>query len=359
MNSATVSSTSIANLSPLNELGAESLQKARALARQETLSCSLQNLPYPWSTRVVYLIKGQLMINFPGEGVRVLVGGNGRALYPLARTGLTPCEIRPVTDCEIICFDAEELDVLLTWDQIVPSLKVSDLGNGDSSDWHIMSGIFDSRRLTFGNFAHLPAANIEALIASFQRRAVRSGEVVIRQGEPGDYYYVIERGRAQVTRDVAGARIELAQLAAGDAFGEEALIAETCRNASVSMTTDGELLRLDGADFTRLLREPLIQKIDAQEASRRAADGMTWLDVRFPAEYRHDGLRQAINIPLNELRDSLETLSRDREYVVYCQSGRRSSAAVFLMSQRGFKAYLLEGGMKMISSIKSLEAMAA
>jgi rhodanese-related sulfurtransferase len=38
-------------------------------------------------------------------------------------------------------------------------------------------------------------------------------------------------------------------------------------------------------------------------------------------------------------------LESGREYIVYCQSGRRSSAAAFLFAQRGFKACLLEGGL--------------
>ena len=158
---------------------------------------------------------------------------------------------------------------------------------------------------------------------------------------------MIERGRAQVTRDVAGARIELAELDSGDAFGEEALIAGTARNATVTMKTAGELLCLDAADFARLLRAPLLHSTDARHAHARVASGTAlWLDVRFPAEYKFDGLPEAVNIPLNELRDALPSLRKDCEYIVYCQSGRRSSAAAFLLSQRGFQATLLEGGMK-------------
>jgi rhodanese-related sulfurtransferase len=67
-------------------------------------------------------------------------------------------------------------------------------------------------------------------------------------------------------------------------------------------------------------------------------------------------LAGAMNIPLNELRDALPSLRNDREYMVYCQTGRRSSAAAFLLSQRGFSASLLEGGLK---SMVALERVAA
>jgi rhodanese-related sulfurtransferase len=41
-------------------------------------------------------------------------------------------------------------------------------------------------------------------------------------------------------------------------------------------------------------------------------------------------------------------LDRAKEYVAYCQSGRRSAAAAFLFAQRGFKVWLLEGGLRTV-----------
>jgi rhodanese-related sulfurtransferase len=53
----------------------------------------------------------------------------------------------------------------------------------------------------------------------------------------------------------------------------------------------------------------------------------------------------AVNVPLSEIRNAIGLLDREREYVVYCQSGRRSSAAAFLLSQRGYRASWLEDGL--------------
>jgi CRP-like cAMP-binding protein len=52
---------------------------------------------------------------------------------------------------------------------------------------------------------------------------------------------------------VAGSSVQLAELKEGDAFGEEALVADTVRNATVVMKTDGMLLRLSKQDFNELL----------------------------------------------------------------------------------------------------------
>lgn len=340
----------LARLSPLGELGPEGLQQAASLARYEVQPRSLQTQAYPWRGKVVYLLEGELKLGFPDGSIRVIVAGHGAALSPLGRGCIDPVHYRAITEVALLCFDENALDIIVTWDQLVPPSSVAGTVPAETddgiADWRTLSGLFDVRRLTLGSFASLPVAHIEQLLACFRRQVVRPGEIIVRQGGPGDYYYLIESGRAQVSREIAGAHIDLAELRAGDAFGEEALLSRTSRNATVTMKTEGTLLRLNGTDFTRLLREPLLQRINAAEARRRCATGAVWLDVRFPAEYRHDGLPGALNIPLNELRDTLPNLRRDREYVVYCQSGRRSSAAAFLLSQHGLRASLLEGGLR-------------
>ncbi|MBL8485055.1 MAG: rhodanese, partial [Rhodocyclaceae bacterium] len=131
----------------------------------------------------------------------------------------------------------------------------------------------------------------------------------------------------------------------GDAFGEEALVADAPRNASVRMTRDGVLYRLEKNAFKELLRDPLLKYVDFDTARAMAARGAQWLDVRFPAEFLGAHLPGAINLPLGEVRNAFQSLDRQRTYLVCCQSGRRSSAAAFLLAQHGFDAYLLKGGL--------------
>lgn len=150
---------------------------------------------------------------------------------------------------------------------------------------------------------------------------------------------------------VGGSAVELAELKEGDAFGEEALVADTHRNATVIMKTDGVLLRLDKNDFVGLLREPLLNRVSAKEAQHRVKNGAVWVDVRFPVEFQQDGLPGAINVPLNDIRLASTVMDPAREYIVYCQTGRRSSAAAFLLSQRGVRAALLEGGLREMNGL--------
>jgi rhodanese-related sulfurtransferase len=213
--------------------------------------------------------------------------------------------------------------------------------------------MFAIHNLTQGAFSSLPPANIPPLLQRFERTGVKRGDIIIRQGDEGDYFYLIERGRCKVNRLVAGVPVELAELVEGDAFGEEALVADTHRNATVTMKTDGVLLRLAKADFVTLLREPLMHRVSAAGAMTRAHSGSVWIDVRFPAEFQQDGLPGAINIPLNDIRLAATALDSANEYIVYCQTGRRSSAAAFLLSQRGLRASLLDGGLKAMTEMNT------
>lgn len=334
--------TTLAHLQPLSSLGAESLQELAPLCNWECVTRSHDSSHLDnWHGQVVYLIKGELKLDYADGSMKLLVGGSGDALMPLAHGEQVPRTARAITDVELLRFDEDTLDIVVTWDQLAAP------GAGrETQDWRAMSGVFAAENFVGGVFAALPPANIETLLSRFERVPVERGATILRQGAEGDFYYVIDRGRCLVTRQVGGASVELAELKAGDAFGEEALLSDVRRNATVTMKTDGMLLRLAKDDFRALLQEPLLQKLQPAEAERRVAAGAVWIDTRFPAEYQFDGLPGAVNLPLNEIRQAMGMLDPAKEYIVYCQSGRRSSAAAFLLSQRGYRACLLEGGLR-------------
>ena len=174
---------------------------------------------------------------------------------------------------------------------------------------------------------------------------MRAGEVVIRQGDDGDYYYIIKAGKAKVIRAAkTGAELTLATLKDGDAFGEEALLSEAKRNATVTMATDGTLMRLAKEDFNALLKEPMLNWVTESDADALIKAGAKWLDVRLESEHANTGIKGSINIPLFMLRLKADSLDVNSRYIIYCDTGRRSSAAAFLLSERGFQVSVLKGG---------------
>ncbi len=343
----------LGRLQPLAALGVESLRELVPHCRRERVTRNLDPFQLrDWQGQVVYMVRGELKLEFADGVVQLIVGGWGDALYPIGRGRLVPVSTKAITDIELLRFDEDLVDIVVTWDQL--SAPAHDAGSeNEPADWRTMAGMFTVQSLTQGAFSTMPPANIEQLLKRFQRIKMKRGQKVIKQGEPGDYYYLIELGRCQVTREVAGAKVELAELHEGDAFGEEALVSDSVRNATVTMKTDGALLRLGKDDFVGLLSEPLVQKLSPREARAHVSAGAHWLDIRYPAEYQCDGLPGAINVPVNEIRHAVSGLDPDKEYIVYCQTGRRSSAAAFLLSQRGIKANLLQGGLKAMTGMQA------
>jgi rhodanese-related sulfurtransferase len=89
----------------------------------------------------------------------------------------------------------------------------------------------------------------------------------------------------------------------------------------------------------------MLDWIDKDEAGRIVAGGGKWLDVRLPSEFEAYHEEGAINVPLYFIRLKLKTLDPSVKYVVCCDTGRRSSAAAFILNERGFQTYVLKGGL--------------
>ena len=321
-------------LAPLAGLSRDRLAELADIAVVERAPRGSDPLRGREAGRSLFLLQGELLLAFEGGGGVLIVGGTGEGCHAVNRRRDPVVRSKAITDVDLLALDDDMLDTLATWDQAV---------RGDA---RFVSGAFALSSLKSGALAQLPVAHIEELLKRFEHLPVKRGEVVIQEGEEGDYYYLVGSGRLQVERLVGGAKVVLAELKSGDTFGEEALVSEAKRNATVTALTEGELLRVKRADFNELLREPLLRRLSFREAVQKVGAGALWLDVRYPSEYQYDKLPGAINVPLAEVRNMFSVLDRSREYVVYCQSGRRSAAAAFLFAQRGFRVWLLEGGLK-------------
>lgn len=324
----------LAALAPLAGLSPARLEELAELARVERMPRGADPLREQKPGSSLFLLQGELLVAFQGGGTLVLVGGTGEGCFALNRQRQPVQRAKAITDVDLLSLEDELLDTLATWDHAV------------KSDARFVANAFSLASLRQGAFAQLPCAHIEELLRRFERVSAPRGTLVIREGDDGDFYYVVESGRFQVERLVGGAKVVLAELKTGEAFGEEALVSEAKRNATVTALTDGELLRVGRKDFNQLMREPLLKRIAFAAAAQKVRSGALWLDVRYPSEYQYDKLPGAINVPLAEVRHMFAVLDRTREYVAYCQSGRRSAAAAFLFAQRGFRVWLLEGGLK-------------
>jgi CRP-like cAMP-binding protein/rhodanese-related sulfurtransferase len=346
--------TLLRTFSPLDGLKIENL---RALARKTTVRELGQGRVLfkegDTDKRTFYLASGTLDLLTEGHIVGTLKAGT-----PDARHAVTPvlprrCTARVASEkVEYIAIDSDMLDVLITWDQ-TGTYEVGELqaGNAAGDDW--MTLLLQSRA-----FHKVPPANLQAVFMRMERASLSAGDVVIRQGDEGDWFYAIVSGRCLVTRETPLNRegIKLAELGMGDTFGEEALISGAKRNATVTMTTDGVLMRLAKDDFNSLLNEPMLHWVDVAQAEGIVASGGRWLDVRLPSEFEHCHFEHAINVPLYFVRLKLKTLDPSIPYVVCCDNGRRSSAAAYILGERGFETHVLKGGIAETELAEALNA---
>ena len=291
--------------------------------------------------RTFYVLTGTVELREGTQRGAKIIGGSEDARNPLSPKLPRRQTAIATSAVEYITIDSDLLDVMLTWDQ-TGSYEVSELRgeSGGSDDW--MTTLLQTKA-----FHKIPPANIQAIFMRLQQVNHKAGDVVIKQGDEGDYFYVITRGKCVVTRETPLNKegIRLAELLVGDTFGEEALISEAKRNATVAMETDGSLMRLGKDDFRKLLNEPMLDWVDAAGAEKVIQEGGQWLDVRLPSEFEAYHNPGAINVPLYFIRLKLKTLDSSIKYVVCCDTGRRSSAGAFILNERGFQTYVLKGGL--------------
>jgi CRP-like cAMP-binding protein len=329
--------------SPLDGLKAENLHALARKTQVRTLDAGRVLFKEgDTDKRTFYLVAGQVELRADDHTISLIKARTPESRAPLAPGLPRKFTARAATDIDYIMIDSDLLDVLITWDQ-TGQYEVAEL-RGDGID---VSGDWMTTLLQTKAFHRIPPANIQAIFMRMQRINYRARDVVIKQGTEGDFFYVVVAGRCVVTRETPLNKegIKLAELGPGDSFGEEALIAEAKRNATVTMATDGTLMRLGKNDFQTLLNEPLLQWVSPETAREIVATGGKWLDVRLPSEFQNFRIDDAVNIPLYFIRLKLNALDKNTQYVVCCDTGRRSSAAAYILSERGFDAFVLKGGL--------------
>ena len=342
----TVDQKLLQELVPLNALSAERFKEVSdKIVIEEILAGHYLFRKGDRDNQSIYLIEGKVnLIDGFHKVISEIEAGTDMDRYAIANQQPRHLSARAVRKCVIARIDSGLLDVWLTWDQ-TSTAEVVEIGAASNQDW--MTRILQSEA-----FIKIPPSMIQSLLIRMETVQVKAGDVIIRQGECGDYFYTLHEGSCAVTRQDTpdGEERLLAELHDGDSFGEDALVSDAKRNATVSMLTDGMLMRLAKEDFIELLKNPLVRHVDYEQAVAMVDDGAVWVDVRTPDEYKYSALEDSVNIPLSSLRDELPELVFNSRYIICCDTGRRSESAGFLLSHKGLDVYVLEGGIPNSSS---------
>ncbi len=275
----------------------------------------------------VFLIEGEVDLINNEFGAEKVLAGSERARSALNQESPTAVSAIAKSSVRYLKIDMKFLDQSLAEAQT----EVAGPETENEVDW--MTSMLQSPL-----FYRIPSSQLQELFKAFESVPVEKGERVIREGARGDYFYVLAGGTAVVSSVSGHVNLELRP---GQYFGEEALISDAPRNASVTMTSRGLLKRLSATDFEVLLKNPVLSYLDASQLQSLTKPHKI-LDVRLPLEYRVEHVPGSVNVPLSRLRKSIKELSANSVYLVSDEAGPRADTAVYLLCQAGLDARILK-----------------
>ncbi|HOY21654.1 MAG TPA: cyclic nucleotide-binding domain-containing protein [Cellvibrio sp.] len=294
-------------------------------------------------TESLYLVAGNVDLIDSQFAVTSITSEDESHKVPL--NSASPTKVSAVAKSPVVILSVESdfSDLVLAWSESgneepaeVSHEKVeqAEFDEAEEGDW--MSSLLQSPF-----FNKIPPGNIRQLFMRFKSQKVAADEVVLKEGERGEFFYVLETGSAKV-QDKQGNL--LAALRPGDYFGEEALVGDTTRNATVKMLTQGKLMCLEKSDFVTLLQEPVRRFITYEELTKSLETQNSYqiIDVRLPLERRFQSVPNSRNIPLSQLRKNLPSLDQSQTYVVTDDAGRRADVAAQLLNQAGYETLILQ-----------------
>ena len=307
-------------------------------------------------SRQIYLLSGQIETMVPGEKKTKTIKSKTALKSPIAEGSPRTITLKAKTASTLLYIDADLLELLMSDEpKLTATYEVTEISTDDSDDWMLTF-------LQTPAFIKLPSENIQKLLTHMEEIPVKKDQVVINQGDKDDNYYIIKSGSCNVHRkpSPSSENVLLAKLPAGSGFGEEALISNAARNATITMCENGSLMRLKKDDFLTLLINPLIPYYQYSETKKKLDEGSLIIDVRSEKEAKDNPVADSVNIPLSMLRMKFDSLNPEREYLLVCDDGSQSAAAAFLMIQGGLlKSNVLKGGLNSNLSDKKIDKTVA
>jgi len=331
------------NFVPFNGLEDEYLQEA--LSKIEIEEYGKGQMLFKRGRAVAtkyFLLEGQVDLINSAFYVSTVLGDGATANTSLnAESPTLSSAVAKSASVKVFTIDAETLDRLVAWSQSAANgladdeyttgeFEVQELGE-EGGDW--MAALLQAPL-----FSKIPLTQVQELFLRFEDLSLKKGDLVVKEGERGDYFYVLVTGSARVYNRSESVDLDIHP---GQFFGEESLLGDTPRNATVEMTTNGRLKRLNADDFNALLKAPVVRYVEDRVLDKLDKP-YKLLDVKMPMEYRINHFPGAINIPLSRLRSSLSELGRTSVYVVPDDAGSRADIAAHLLCQAGFDAMILK-----------------
>ena len=292
----------------------------------------------------LYLIYGGLDLEDISTDQQTIDHHHPEAKLPIAHEFPRSLNVTATEDTLVLKVPSDLLEKVLCWGQTAKCL-LADVAKDAKyeEDYLWIQKLLESRL-----FYKVPSINILKVLNGFTEVKVSAKQKIIHQGDEGSCCYLIKSGSADVI--VASQGIEpVAVLQAGTVFGEDALVNDKPRNATVIMREDGVLMKLEKQDFYSLLQTPDVEMLSAAATLDAIAGGAIPLDVRTQREFDTGHHQKAINIPLHLSLMKCELLDKSSKYITYANRLERAQTAAYLLGQQGFDVRAMQPGLDHLS----------
>ena len=274
-----------------------------------------------------------------GQSAKVASAGAGDSFGEMALLTNLPrhCTVTAKTDVVLSAISKDDFDEIVSLDTAFSNMLERKAGSYAEFN----------RLKTLQPLALIEPEKMLALIEGMKTKRFAPGETIINEGEKSDDYYIIRSGMVSVLKKAKGKEVveQVAVLNSGEGFGEEAIIREMPRNATVRAMGETEVLILDKKTFENILRKSFVENAFPEEVIDVLNENTVIIDARVPPEYMEEHIKDAINIPIEIIRGKLSGMDKTKKYYTYCTNDSRGMTAAFLMKSMGFNAEALRGGL--------------
>jgi ATP-binding cassette subfamily B protein len=213
-----------------------------------------------------------------GQTAKISVVGHGDGFGEMALLTCSPrsCSVNAKTDVTLLKLLKTDFDEIVSMNSTLSNI----LGDRIKSYNHY------NRIKALQPFALLSPEKLSAFTSRLNDKEYSPGDKIIAEGEKGDLYYIIKSGSVTVfKKSIEGEVEQVATLNKGEGFGEEALISNTMRNATVQAVDRTGVLTLSKKDFDDIMKSSFLEEITAEEVLSLNPQDVTYLDVRMKIEY--------------------------------------------------------------------------
>ena len=289
----------------------------------------------------LYLVHGCLILEDISGHKREVASTDIEARLPISHLFPRRTKVSASSDAQVLKVPSELLEKILCWGQVARCLLAEVAKDADyEEDYLWIKRLFQSRL-----FYKVPPTNILDILNSFIACEVKAGEKIIQEGDEGSCCYLIKAGEADVLLADKGDK-PVVTLSIGSVFGDDALVSNKPRNASVIMKTNGVLMKLEKQSFYELLKQPAVTTVTPANVEGLIIQGAKLIDVRTQAEFDNGHHEHAMNLPLHLSYLKSALLDGNTQYIAYSGAEERAKTGAFLLVQQGFNVYVMQGGIE-------------